>query len=443
MRARAVVSVLLSVMLIAAGPAAAAKKGLRLTEHVSKDPVLAWILTVDDLATTYDGILQFVNRVADEVEVDTFDAKLVEFEATVGCSVRDDLLAQIGPEVGLVLDLPPIDALVAQIGADPLNGLPATLGKLGMMATVQDPARLDGCLRKLFTSGDGMVSDEDGIVRVLFDTSDGEGEEGSSGFGVYYGFQGGVMAFGVSSDFVRSSLEPRAKGERLTDGGDFVRVFAHLDKQPQMLTYVNVPRIGEMVTESQMLKVLIDATPQAREIVDMLLQPELTGMGIGATSIEIDGGTRQTTFGPSALTGGAMYAGIIAAVAIPNLLSAIDRGKQKRTIADIRSAGTACEVFAIDTNKYPGPTDGFVPIAEIAESLEPVYIRTLPRVDGWDNPILYWSDGQSFRIVSHGKGGTADGDWTGEIESGPTFQIDADIVFADGAFVVWPEGTLQ
>ena len=101
MRARAVVSVLLSVMLIAAGPAAAAKKGLRLTEHVPKDPVLAWILTVADLATNYDGILQFVSRVADEVEVDTFNAKLAEFEATVGCSVRDDLLAQIGPEIGL------------------------------------------------------------------------------------------------------------------------------------------------------------------------------------------------------------------------------------------------------------------------------------------------------------------------------------------------------
>jgi general secretion pathway protein G len=37
--------------------------------------------------------------------------------------------------------------------------------------------------------------------------------------------------------------------------------------------------------------------------------------------------------------------GIIAAIAIPNLLNAIDRGKQKRTMADLRSIGTAVESY--------------------------------------------------------------------------------------------------
>ena len=45
--------------------------------------------------------------------------------------------------------------------------------------------------------------------------------------------------------------------------------------------------------------------------------------------------------------------GIIAAIAIPNLLNAIDRGKQKRTMADIRSLGTAVESYAVDKNFYP------------------------------------------------------------------------------------------
>ena len=42
--------------------------------------------------------------------------------------------------------------------------------------------------------------------------------------------------------------------------------------------------------------------------------------------------------------------GIIAAIAIPNLLNAIDRGKQKRTMADLRSVGTAIESYSIDNN---------------------------------------------------------------------------------------------
>ena len=37
--------------------------------------------------------------------------------------------------------------------------------------------------------------------------------------------------------------------------------------------------------------------------------------------------------------------GIIAAIAIPNLLNAIDRGKQKRTMADLRSVGIAVEAY--------------------------------------------------------------------------------------------------
>ena len=45
--------------------------------------------------------------------------------------------------------------------------------------------------------------------------------------------------------------------------------------------------------------------------------------------------------------------GIIAAIAIPNLLNAIDRGKQKRTMADLRSVGTAIESYSIDNNLYP------------------------------------------------------------------------------------------
>ena len=44
--------------------------------------------------------------------------------------------------------------------------------------------------------------------------------------------------------------------------------------------------------------------------------------------------------------------GIIAAIAIPNLLNAIDRSKQKRTMADMRSVGTAVEEYAIDNNFY-------------------------------------------------------------------------------------------
>src|SRR6185295_6742843 len=82
---------------------------------------------------------------------------------------------------------------------------------------------------------------------------------------------------------------------------------------------------------------------------------------------------------------GVAFTGIVAAIAIPNLLNAIDRGKQKRTLADIRTIGTAIEAYAVDTNVYPLSGD----LPALAAVLEPVYIRTLPRKDGWGNPLIY------------------------------------------------------
>src|SRR6267378_2262132 len=48
-----------------------------------------------------------------------------------------------------------------------------------------------------------------------------------------------------------------------------------------------------------------------------------------------------------------VIAGIIAAIAIPDLLTALQLSNQKRTMADIRSLATAMESYASDNNEYP------------------------------------------------------------------------------------------
>ena len=50
--------------------------------------------------------------------------------------------------------------------------------------------------------------------------------------------------------------------------------------------------------------------------------------------------------------------GIIAAIVIPNLLNAVDRSKQKRTMADMRSVGTACESYSVDNEAGSFNLDG-------------------------------------------------------------------------------------
>ena len=132
--------------------------------------------------------------------------------------------------------------------------------------------------------------------------------------------------------------------------------------------------------------------------------------------------------------------GIIAAIAIPNLLTATQRSKQKRTMADIRSVATAAEAYAADEEEYPrGAT-----LAELSPALTPAYIKTLPTVDGWGTPMKYecWSDDGTS--CTHYAVGSAGADKTWERESlrdyvqDATQNFNADIVFADGKFVRYP-----
>jgi general secretion pathway protein G len=131
--------------------------------------------------------------------------------------------------------------------------------------------------------------------------------------------------------------------------------------------------------------------------------------------------------------------GIIAAIAIPNLLNAIDRGKQKRTMSDMRSVGTAVESYAVDVNFYP-IQGSLGNIAGTVEGvLEPTYIKNVPTTDGWAGNILYGSDsggvGSDYTIVSYGKDKKASSS-----SIGATNDFDCDIIYENGTFSAYPEG---
>jgi type II secretory pathway pseudopilin PulG len=128
--------------------------------------------------------------------------------------------------------------------------------------------------------------------------------------------------------------------------------------------------------------------------------------------------------------------GIIASIAIPNLLNAIDRGKQKRTMGDMRTVAVAVEAYAVDHNRYPESPD-WANVDVLVPYLEPTYVRSLPPLDGWMNPVQYHSDGTTYTLWSTGRDGMVDD----PEPSGPTQLFDNDIIWQDGKFVAWPEGS--
>src|SRR5882724_3655868 len=143
--------------------------------------------------------------------------------------------------------------------------------------------------------------------------------------------------------------------------------------------------------------------------------------------------------------------GILAAIAIPNLLTAMQRSKQKRSMADMRTIATAWEARATDVNKYNAagitiPSVN-VPNGTLDTMLAPTYVKVLPSKDGWGNPYYYTSDvapaagaapAQQYAITCYGRDGVGQ-----TPVSGATTNFDCDIVYSQGTFLVYPEGVQQ
>jgi type II secretion system protein G len=132
--------------------------------------------------------------------------------------------------------------------------------------------------------------------------------------------------------------------------------------------------------------------------------------------------------------------GIVAAIAIPNLLTALQKGKQKATMGDIKTVGTALGAYMTAMSFCP-QTEHMAGLLY----LEPHFTKRVPRVDGWNYTWYYeysGSGGDSYSLASGGKGG----DFTSGMGQAPNFYLsitmsdfEKDIIFSDGVFMVGPK----
>ncbi len=153
---------------------------------------------------------------------------------------------------------------------------------------------------------------------------------------------------------------------------------------------------------------------------------------------------------------------ILASVMIPNLIDAIHKAKQKRTMADLNTVGGAWLSWLTDqvgaasagSQKLYDTTE-FEPVTypEIFAYLHPTdtffYMDAVPEKDGWGSRLAYYknpilgSDNQLL-ICAAARGNTWDtcSDVTSQaMRIGPflTTDFDQDIAWADGFLLRWPE----
>ena len=141
--------------------------------------------------------------------------------------------------------------------------------------------------------------------------------------------------------------------------------------------------------------------------------------------------------------------GIIAAIAIPNLLTAIQRAKQKRAMGELRGIATACNSYAVDKSYAPISSTTWtdtltaIPTGE----LDPYYIKVVPNPDPWLVNYQYASNanGTDFGVRCLGFHSTDDGggsDFNTMLNSPKkiTSCFENDIVWIDDSFIRIPAG---
>lgn len=134
--------------------------------------------------------------------------------------------------------------------------------------------------------------------------------------------------------------------------------------------------------------------------------------------------------------------GILAALIIPNFLDALQKAKQKRTVADVRTIATALESARADAGRYPAVSDA----AALGTTLAGHGYNGNGQ-DGWKRPLRYTclqkeDDGcASYELASGGSDGAfehAPGEYGQESFDATAYA--SDIVMSDGMFSRWPNG---
>ena len=126
--------------------------------------------------------------------------------------------------------------------------------------------------------------------------------------------------------------------------------------------------------------------------------------------------------------------GLISAIAIPNLITAIQRARQTRSMADLKTIARAVSLYEQDSAGFPIETS-LVNVENLRSSLQG-YMGDFKATDGWRRPFMYISDGRNYTLISYALDGVASLPYT----TGPIHLLEDDIVLSNGIFVQWPEG---
>jgi general secretion pathway protein G len=124
---------------------------------------------------------------------------------------------------------------------------------------------------------------------------------------------------------------------------------------------------------------------------------------------------------------------IVVTIGIVALMNALDKSKQRATMADMRTISKGIEVYGVDHGFLPSDAGGITGLHAV---LIPYQTSVMPIKDAWGNPYGYSRDALgNYTLESFGKDGV-DG---AEITVATRDHFEQDIVIVNGQFVGAPQ----
>lgn len=137
--------------------------------------------------------------------------------------------------------------------------------------------------------------------------------------------------------------------------------------------------------------------------------------------------------------------GILAAIAVPLLLDAVQRSKQRATVAEMRNWGVALGSYVAEKSNYPGAGCNPCAGSAIHAALVPFAVNALNDQDSWGNDLQYYTDAvSSYTVQSCGRDGLCISPPVCPLNcvTRTTWQFyDLDMIMTDGSFSYAPNGT--
>lgn len=254
----------------------------------------------------------------------------------------------------------------------------------------------------------------------------------------------GLLIFASNNRIVDAMFAAKRSGNGLIATGEFKKFSAGIPEKGNRFGFVG-SRLFRTIKDIQTKIVQASGkeNPAAKEFLTLMQKDDKVWTLYGVLQNNNDGFfiSMNHTMALETLTlvPAAAAAGIVAAIAIPNLLTATQKGKQKATMGDLKSISTAIEAYIIDHEQAPeGKT-----LAKIRDKLQPFYIRVLPLKDAWGNDFLYThgtgDKKDEYAVASHGKDGVFNGwEQTGSYIVTQMEQFGYDIIISNGIFTYGP-----